>query len=119
VSSLLFFKKLDWIPAWVKNPYLFCFTFFVVWMFFFDEHNFSVQWKRKNDLNDLNEKISFYEKNIAKTKTELNELRTNNETKEKFAREHYYMKRDNEDVFVFIDNKPAPAQPKHWWEKIF
>jgi cell division protein FtsB len=119
VSKKSLFKKIDFMPDWMKNPYLICIVLFALWMLFFDEHNVAVQWKRSNDLKALNEKIDYYQKNIEQTKSELIELKTNDVTKEKFAREHYYMKRDNEEVFVFIDNQPAPAQPKHWWEKFF
>jgi cell division protein FtsB len=107
------------IPQWLRNPYLMVLLFFVVWMIFFDENNLAVQWKRKKNLRMLNEKIEYYERNIAKTKQELYELKTNDFTKEKFAREHYYMKRENEDVFVFTDNQPETLQTKHWWEDFF
>lgn len=111
-------ERLKFIPKWMKNPFLIIGIFFIVWMIFFDENNLSAQWKLNSKLNALNTQIDYYNQQIAQTKTELYELRTNSETKEKFAREHYFMKRDNEDVFVFI-SKSKPEPIKHWWEKFF
>lgn len=88
-------------------------------MIFFDENNAFTQLERYVNLKKLNTQIDFYTENIRQTKEELYELRTNNFTKEKFAREHYYMKRDNEEVFVFIPNRSAPKKEKSWWQKWF
>lgn len=107
------------IPKWMRNPFVIALTVFVVWMCFFDENNLAVQWKRKTEIAALTEKISFYDKGIKESKRELNELTNNPETQEKFAREHYYMKRDNEDVFVFRKFETEKEKPKSWWEKIF
>ncbi len=106
------------IPRWLRNPYLFALTFFAVWMLLFDENNFSVQWKRMQEVKALDEKIAFYEHGIRETKQELKELTTNPETQEKFARERYYMKRENEDVFVFRTFEEEKPQPKKWWQKL-
>lgn len=112
------FEYFNFIPKWVRNPFLIVGLFFIVWMLFFDENNLATQWKLSNKLYELNTQIEYYNQQINQTKTELYELRTNSETKEKFAREHYFMKRDNEDIFVFIST-PKPETTKHWWQKIF
>jgi|APTNR8051073442_1049403.scaffolds.fasta_scaffold12964_3 cell division protein DivIC len=107
------------IPAWLRNPFVITISIFAVWMLFFDENNLSVQWKRKCEVAELSAKIDFYEKGIKETRHELKELTTNPETQEKFAREHYYMKHDNEDVFVFRKFETKQEKPKYWWQKIF
>ena len=56
----------------------------------------------------MNEKINekaFYETEIKDIKESLYELETNNITQEKFAREKYFMKRANEDVFVVSEEE--------------
>ncbi len=115
-NFLAYWKK---IPAWLRNPYIITFAFFAAWMLFFDENNFAMQWKRKSEIAALSEKIGFYEKGIRETRHELKELTSNPETQEKFAREHYYMKRDNEDVYVFRKFEAEQQKPKSWWQKIF
>ena len=107
------------IPVWLRNPYTISLTLFVIWMLFFDDNNMLVQWERRSEIQTLSDKISFYDKGIRESKEELKELTTNPATQEKFAREHYYMKRDNEGVFVFRKFETTQPEPKHWWERIF
>lgn len=76
---------------------------FGVWMFVFDENNLLIQYRRFTELSSLLEKKEYYLEQISKTDKEFNELTTNPATQEKFAREHYRMKRDNEDVFVIVE----------------
>ena len=78
---------------------------FLVWLAFFDQNNFLVQYEFKKELNTLKQDNAFYVKEIKKTKLELEELTTNPVTLEKFAREKYLMKKDNEEIFVFEAEK--------------
>ncbi len=89
------------IPNWLKNKYAITIAIFIIWLAFFDQNNFLVQYDFKNELKTLEQDKAFYLEEIKKTKTELNELTTNPVTLEKFAREKYLMKKDNEEVFVF------------------
>lgn len=95
-------KKWEQVPGWVKSPYLITMLLFSSWMLFLDENNMVNQYRKWKQLYDLREKRDFYAENIATTQQELNELKYNTATQEKFAREHYYMKKDNEDVFVIV-----------------
>ena len=69
-------------------------------MMFFDRNDLPLQITRIRDLN----KIERNEKNMAiqigKTQKELELLKTNPETLEKYAREKYMMKKDNEDLYI-------------------
>lgn len=64
------------------------------------------QYEFKSEVNKLQEEKDFYVKEISQVKKDLNELNTNLNTAEKFAREKYFMKKDNEDVFVIIKEAP-------------
>ena len=44
---------------------------------------------------------------IVKNKAEVTDLLTNQKNMEKYAREKYRMKRDNEDVYVIVQESPA------------
>ena len=82
---------------------MFTFLGFLAWLTFFDKHDFILQHSYKTKLNDLKREREYYVTQIEKNKAEMKELFTNDKNLEKFAREKYYMKRDNEDVFVFVD----------------
>jgi len=82
------------------NKYLITGIAFAVWMMFFDRNDIPLQIGRIRELN----KIERNEKNMAlqitNTKKELELLKTNPETLEKYAREKYLMKKDNEDLYI-------------------
>lgn len=76
-------------------------TGFAVWMLFFDSRDFiTSHFREKGELNRLQQSKKYYEQQIAATKQELEQLKSNPAILEKYAREKYLMKRDNEDLFV-------------------
>ena len=71
-----------------------------MWILFFDSRDFiTSHFRERNELNKLEESKKYYEQQIATTKQELQQLKTNPALLEKYAREKYLMKRDNEDLF--------------------
>lgn len=90
----------------LRNKYFLSVLAFVVWMLFFDKNDVVAQYEYRSQVNKLQEEKDFYVKEIAKVKKDLNELNTDLNTAEKFAREKYFMKKDNEDVFVIIEQAP-------------
>ena len=93
------------IPNWLKNKYMITTVVFVVWLAFFDQNNFITQYDFIKELNSLEKDKAFFIKELNKTRQELNDLTTNPVTLEKFAREKYFMKKDNEEIFVFEQEK--------------
>ena len=69
-------------------------------MMFFDRNDVILQLKRIRDLNRLQQSEEVMAQKISDTKRELKQLKTNPETLEKYAREKYLMKKDNEDLFI-------------------
>lgn len=98
-------KKISKLPWWATNPFCIAGSLFLVWMLFIDDNNLINQYKKHSELSALLEKKDFYVQQIKVTDKEFFELTTNPATQEKFAREHYWMKRDNEDVFVIVAEK--------------
>ena len=78
-------------------------TIFVVWVLFFDSNDFISQYKDSSKLRQLGKDKQYYIDEINKTKADLDEILGTTEKIEKFAREKYLMKKDNEDVFVVVD----------------
>jgi len=89
-----------------RNKYFLSAAAFVVWMIFFDKNDMLSQYEYRAEVHKLQEEKDFYEKQTAQVKKDLDELNTNLNTAEKFAREKYFMKKDNEDVFVIVRESP-------------
>jgi cell division protein FtsB len=71
-----------------------------VWILFFDRNDVFTQIQRRGELNELKQSKQYFEKQIADNKKFSNDLQFNASAIEKYAREKYLMKRDNEDLFV-------------------
>ena len=57
------------------------------------------------ELNKLEEEREFYQGEIKQIRADLKELKTNPKTLEKFAREKYLMKKDEEEIFVIVEGE--------------
>ena len=90
-----------------RNKYFLVSATFLVWMVFFDRNDLFSQWEYHQQVSKLQEKRDFYQKETAKVHQDLDELNSNKEKLEKFAREKYLMKKDNEDVFVIVKDKKS------------
>ncbi len=95
-------KKYKKILPYIKNKYIITFVAFVVWIAFFDKNDLLSQRDLKNEVHKLETEKSWYLSEVKKNQSDMKELQTNPLTLEKFAREKYMMKRDNEDVFVIV-----------------
>lgn len=94
---------LNKIPPFLKNRYAVTGILFSLWMLFFDQHDLISQIQLQRELNQYEEDKQYYREQIQKTEQDLNELLTNEDNLEKFAREKYLMKKDNEEVFVIVN----------------
>lgn len=90
----------------IRNKYLIAGLAFVTWMLFFDRNDLMSQYEYRRQLNKLQAEKEFYTIESAKAIKDLEELTTNRSKLEKFAREKYLMKKENEDVFVIIKEEP-------------
>ena len=88
----------------ITNKYLVALSFFVVWMLFFDQRDYFQQRDRREELKKLEAKKRYYVQEIEKTQKELTDLQNNPAALEKFAREHYLMKKDGEDIYIIEDS---------------
>jgi cell division protein FtsB len=86
----------------IKNKYLLTTIGIVVWLLFFDKNDVFSQADLMGKLDKLKSDREYYITEIANNKKEIEELKTNQKSLEKFAREKYHMKKDNEDVYVIV-----------------
>lgn len=93
------------IPPWMRNKYFISLTAFFIWMLFFDHNNIISQVQLRMKLSDYLGKKEYYEQQIAQVKKEKQGLLTNQDSLERFAREKYLMKKDNEDLYVIMPEK--------------
>jgi len=98
-------RPLNLLPAWLKNKYFLSAGAFVAWMLFFDPKDSFTQIQLQKELKELQVSKAWYQKEISKESIEIQQLKTNPATIEKYAREKYLMKRENENIFI-IPEKP-------------
>lgn len=95
-----FFRKI-W-PV-LRNKFVLASLFFIVWLFFFDQNNLIDRISALRKYSSMEDEKEYYIEKIKTDSQKLKELRTDRENLEKYAREQYYMKRDNEDIFIVVD----------------
>jgi cell division protein DivIC len=88
----------------LRNKYLITTLVFGLWLIFFDQFNLVDRYQSLHAMRQLQRDKAYFEKKIKEDTQRLKELKTNRENLEKFAREQYLMKKDNEDIFVIVDN---------------
>jgi len=91
------------ILKWLKNKFVVASLIFIVWICFLDENNLLERFQNMRELRQLKADIEYYKIKIEGDTKRLNELKTDKENLEKFAREQYLMKKDNEDDFVIVE----------------
>ncbi len=90
---------------YINNKYFYTGLAFVVWMIFFDSDNLLQQMKLNKKIQHLEQKKKFYQEEINKNQNAIKALTYDTAQLEKFAREKYFMKKDNEDIYVIIRDK--------------
>ncbi|MDQ3049796.1 MAG: cell division protein FtsL [Bacteroidota bacterium] len=95
-------KKFEKILPWLKDKYVLSIIVFLVWMTFFDRNDFISQYSYKQELNKLEVDKQYYLAQVEENKVSIYELMSDPANLEKFAREKYHMKKDDEDVFLII-----------------
>lgn len=86
----------------VRNKYLLTTIGIIVWLLFFDKNDVFSQMELMGRLNKLRADKTYYLAEINNNRKAIEELKTNKKSLERFAREKYLMKRDDEDVYVFV-----------------
>lgn len=102
---------LKFVKKYILNKYFITIFLFLVWMIFFDSTSFLV-------INELNQEINRYEEQLEYYKTEYKKnddfykkLINNKGEKEKFARENYFMKKPNEEIFILVADSTKTTKP--------
>ncbi|NVK28049.1 MAG: septum formation initiator family protein [Flavobacteriia bacterium] len=84
----------------VSNSYVLATIIFAFWMLFLDRNNLGLHVELDGRIDELEEAKAYFESELEQNQRELEELESNPEKLEKFAREKYWMHRDGEEVFL-------------------
>ncbi|MCK5402047.1 MAG: septum formation initiator family protein [Flavobacteriaceae bacterium] len=93
-----------------KNIFFLIFIVFSIWMLFFDSNSWFIHNELNNDIEDLEEEKEYYNKEIKKDSKEIKKL-SDEEGIEKYGREKYHMKKDNEEIYL-IEYEDSIAKQK-------
>ncbi len=92
--------------------YVIIFMVFAVWMLFFDGNSFLIHHELNSEMNALETERDYYRKEIEKDKKGIKALSTE-EGLERLAREKYYMKRENEEIYIIEYEDSIKNQKEH------
>jgi cell division protein FtsB len=92
----------------IANRYILVLIFFVIWMLFLDNYSYLEHRVLNQEIDEIEDNIDYYKSEIKKDSANIKHLK-NNDRVERFAREKYYMKRENEDIYIieYEDDKKA------------
>ncbi|MCP4120127.1 MAG: septum formation initiator family protein [Bacteroidetes bacterium] len=90
----------DKVPGFMKNKYILASVAFLTYLMFFDSMDIPTQYKLQRHLRQLNKQTEYFHKMIDKEQSEYEATLSTVEQMEKFAREEYLMKREDEDLFI-------------------
>lgn len=96
---------------WVTNRFVLVTLFFVTWLLFFDTYAFLDHRHLNKEIEKLEENRDYYNDEILKDEQTIKKLHRMEEV-EKYAREKYYMKRDNEDIYIIDIEEASESDSK-------
>ena len=91
-------KKKKWFGI-ATNMYVLVLTIFTIWMIFFDTNSLFIHNELKGQIKDLEKQKEYLKTEISKDRKIIETLK-NPEELEKFAREQYYLKKKNEEIYL-------------------
>ncbi len=95
-------SKLKFIQKYVVNKYFVTIFLFLMWMVFFDSTSFLVINELNGEVNKYETQLAYYKSEYQKNDEFYKKLMNNKDEKEKYARENYFMKKPNEEIFILV-----------------
>jgi len=84
----------------LKNKFWLSGIVFIIWMCFLDSNSLLIHLELSSEIRELEEGIEFYKSELANDKQKLTELTSDPILLEKFAREEYWLCKENEEIFL-------------------
>jgi cell division protein FtsB len=89
----------------IKNKYVIAILAFTVWMLFFDRNDVTTQYQYYSQKKALEREKAYFTSEISRMEKEIQALQSDPNEIQRIAREKYQMKKDNEDVYVILEEK--------------
>lgn len=103
-DAYLFMSRLKYLVRRILSQFskvqLIIIAVLIIICFFISDSNLFARWGYDREISDLQKQIQYYRDKTETEKRKLEELRSDKDNIEKFARENYLMKRENEEVFI-------------------
>ena len=93
---------LRFAQKYLLNKYFITVFLFLIWMVFFDSTSWLVIKDLNQEINKYEEQLDYYKTEYQKNDAFYKKLMNNKSEKEKFARENYFMKKQNEEIFILV-----------------
>ena len=93
-----------------QHKYAFAVLIFLLIIGVLDANSLYVRYQRQLEISRLRQQIDKYQSQYEADTRQLNALLNDPQQVERMARERYYMKRPNEDVFVFVEEDEFEVQ---------
>lgn len=91
-------KQKKWFKI-VSNTYVLIALLFIVWMLFFDTNSYLIHRELDEDIKSLEENKELFKNETERDKAFIEKMKDSTEM-ERFAREKYYLKKENEDIYI-------------------
>lgn len=92
------------------NKYFITILAFTIWMIFFDNTSWLVIRDLDKEIHKYEEQLKFFQNEFDKNEALYKKLKQNKSEKEKFARENYFMKKKNEEIFILVADSTSTSK---------
>lgn len=102
LASDKYIKYLPYIKwlNYIFNRYTILGFCFIIWMIFFDQNSLFTHLELDKQIHDLERDEAYFKQNLENEDKKLRVLIENPAEIERIAREKFYLKKDNEDIFI-------------------
>lgn len=87
----------------LRNKYVLTLLIAGIWMLFMDKYSMVAQWRMRQNLAELEKDKAYYLQGITETDYKIEQMKTDLQETEKYARENYWLKKPNEDIFIIVE----------------
>ncbi|CAA7386873.1 FtsB family cell division protein [Chryseobacterium fistulae] len=95
-------ETVKFIQKYIVNKYTVTICLFLVWMVFFDKTSFLVIHELNGEISKYEDQLEYYKAEYEKNDRFYKKLMNNKSEKEKYARENYFMKKPDEEIFILV-----------------
>lgn len=112
LSSEKYAKYVPYIKwlNYIFNRYTIISVCFIIWMIFFDQNSYFTHLELDKQINNLERDENYFKTRLEEEEKKLKVLTENPAEIERIAREKFYLKKDNEDIFIIQEETHKKTQ---------